>query len=110
MRIERADKRYQPLNLLRLVIEPAVYLRVADKPPVTQSLQRARADPQLPADLLAREPPFHPPAVAPAPKGGYLLREGVEGHHHHLEGLFLDRYYFHKQNISEFAAKVTKPP
>lgn len=27
-----------------------------------------------------------------------------------LEGLFLDRYYFHKQNISEFAAKVTKPP
>ena len=110
MRIERADKRYQPLNLLRLVIEPAVYLRVADKPPVTQGLQRARADPQLPADLLAREPPFHPPAVAPAPQGGYLLREGVEGRHHHLEGLFLDRYYFHKQNISEFAAKVTKPP
>ena len=110
MRIERADKRYQPLHLLWLVIEPAVYLRVADKPPVTQRLQRARADPQLPADLLAREPPFHPPAVAPAPQGGYLLREGVEGRHHHLEGLFLDRYYFHKQNISEFAAKVTKPP
>ena len=36
MRIERADKRYQPLHLLRLVIEPAVYLRVADKPPVAQ--------------------------------------------------------------------------
>ena len=102
--------RNQPPDLLRPVIEPAVYLRVADKPPVTQSLQRARADPQLPADLLAREPPFHPPAVAPAPQGGYLLREGVEGRHHHLEGLFLDRYYFHKQNISEFAAKVTKPP
>ena len=33
MRIERADKRYQPLHLLWLVIEPAVYLRVADKPP-----------------------------------------------------------------------------
>ena len=32
MRIERADKRYQPLHLLWLVIEPAVYLRVADKP------------------------------------------------------------------------------
>ena len=41
MRIERADKRYQPLHLLRLVIEPAVYLRVADKPPVAQRLQRA---------------------------------------------------------------------
>ena len=67
MRIERADKRYQPLNLLRLVIEPAVNLRVADKPPVAQGLQRARADPQLPADLLAREPSFHAPRVAFAP-------------------------------------------
>ena len=55
MRIERADKRYQPLHLLRLVIEPAVYLRVADKPPVAQRLQRARAYSQLPADLLARD-------------------------------------------------------
>ena len=110
MRIERADKRYQPLHLLRLVIEPAVYLRVADKPPVAQRLQRARADSQLPADLLAREPPFQPPAVALAPQGGNLLREGVEGRHHHLEGLFLDRYNFHIQNISEFAAKVTPSP
>ena len=67
MRIERADKRYQPLHLLWLVIEPAVYLRVADKPLVAQGLQRARADSQLPADLLASEPPFQPPAVAFAP-------------------------------------------
>jgi len=64
MRIERADKRYQPLHLLRLVIEPAVYLRVADKPPVAQRLQRARAYSQLPADLLAREPSFHAPRAA----------------------------------------------
>ena len=69
MRIERADKRYQPLHLLWLVIEPAVYLRVADKPPVTQRLQRARAYSQLPADLLAREPSFHAPRVAFAPQG-----------------------------------------
>ena len=108
--IERTDKRNQPSDLLRLVIEPAVNLRVADKPPVAQRLQRARADPQLPADLLAREPPFQPPSVALAPQGGNFLREGVEGRHHHLEGPFLDRYYFHKQNISEFATKVTSQP
>ena len=108
--IECADKRYQPSDLLWLVIEPAVYLRIADKPPVAQCLQRARADSQLPADLLAREPPFQPPAVALAPQGGNLLREGVEGRQHRLEGLFLDRYNFHIQNISEFAAKVTPLP
>ena len=107
MRIERADKRYQPLNLLRLVIEPAVYLRVADKPPVAQRLQRARADSQLPADLLAREPSFHAPRVAFAPQGGDLLRECAECRHHHLEGLFLDRYYFHIHAIIGLPAKVT---
>ena len=42
------------------MIEPAVYLRVADKPLVAQRLQRARADSQLPADFLAREPSFQP--------------------------------------------------
>ena len=110
MRIERADKRYQPLHLLRLVIEPAVYLRVADKPPVAQRLQRARAYSQLPADLLAREPSFQPPAVALAPQGGNLLREGVEGRHHHLESLFLDRYYFHIHAITGLPAKVTMQP
>ena len=67
MRIERTDKRNQSPDFFRLVIEPAVYLRVADKPLVAQGLQRARADSQLPADLLAREPSFHAPRVAFAP-------------------------------------------
>ena len=107
MRIERADKRYQPLHLLRLVIEPAVYLRVADKPPVAQRLQRARAYSQLPADLLAREPSLHAPCVAFAPQGGDLLRKCAERRHHHLEGLFLDRYYFHIHAIIGLPAKVT---
>ena len=110
MRIERADKRYQPLHLLWLVIEPAVYLRVADKPPVTQRLQRARAYSQLPADLLAREPSFHAPRVAFAPQGGDLLRECAECRHHHLESLFLDRYYFHIHAIIGLPAKVTIQP
>ena len=110
MRIERADKRYQPLHLLWLVIEPAVYLRVADKPPVAQRLQRARAYSQLPADLLAREPSFHAPRVAFAPQGGDLLRECAECRHHHLESLFLDRYYFHIHAITGLPAKVTMQP
>ena len=29
------------------------------------------------------------------PQGGDLLRECAECRHHHLESLFLDRYYFH---------------
>ena len=61
MRIERADKRYQPLNLLRLVIEPAVYLRVADKPPVTQRLQRARRSEErrVGKECRSRWSPYH---------------------------------------------------
>ena len=110
MRIERADKRYQPLNLLRLVIEPAVYLRVADKPPVAQRLQRARAYSQLPADLLAREPSFHAPRAAFAPQGCDLFRKCAECRHHHLKGLFLNRYYFHIHAITGLPAKVTMQP
>ena len=67
-------------------------------------LQRARAYSQLPADLLAREPSFHVPCVAFAPQGGYLLRKCAERRHHHLEGLFLDRYYldvYKRQGMSK---------
>ena len=39
-----------------------------------------------------------------------LLRECAECRHHHLESLFLDRYYFHIHAITGLPAKVTMQP
>ena len=95
MRIERADKRYQPLNLLRLVIEPAVYLRVADKPPVAQRLQRARADVQHPAHVLVVEPSAHPLLAVVTADFVHPADVCLEFGNHPLKHLSFDTYYFH---------------
>ena len=94
----RTDKRDEPFHIFRLVVKTEADLRITDKAPVTQFLQRALADSQLPTNLFAREPLAEPFGIPLALQGGDLLHEGIRLCHHFLEGLFLDRYYFHIQN------------